>query len=297
MSFENVIVVGGGGNLSPAIVDALVQSPHKYTVSVLSREQSTYQAPSGVKHLKTDYTHDSLVSALKGQDAVVSVVAGSAIADQKKIIDAAIEAGVKRFFPSEFGSDTTTKLALDYFPGWIPKVEIRDYLKSKQDKIEWTVVFNGFFFDWGLKVGFIAFNAKEKRATIFPKYKDVKFPATNLADVGNAVAQALSPGIAPKTANQIIRIRTLTTSQTELLAAFEKTTGEKFTVTEVDLDAAVFEAKEKLSKGDFSGVGTLIQAAALDERTDNDFDKAGNVSNELLELPSLQVEGAIKSLL
>lgn len=55
---------------------------------------------------------------------------------------------MKRFFPSEFGSDTTTQLALDYFPGWGPKVEIRDYLKSKEDKIEWTVVFNGFFFDW-----------------------------------------------------------------------------------------------------------------------------------------------------
>ena len=81
------------------------------------------------------------------------------------------------------------------------------------------------------------------------------------------------------------------------MAAFEKATGEKFKVTEADFDAAVTEAKEKLSKGDFSGVGTLIQAAALDERTGNDFDKAGNVSNELLELPSLQVEGAVKALL
>lgn len=148
-----------------------------------------------------------------------------------------------------------------------------------------------------MRVGFIPFNAKEKTAKIFPKYKDVKFSATNLGDVGTAIAQALSPSIAPKTANQILRIRTLTTSQSELLAAFEKATGEKFKVTEADFDAAVTEAKEKLSKGDFSGVGTLIQAAALDERTGNDFDKAGNVSNELLELPSLQVEEAVKALL
>lgn len=153
------------------------------------------------------------------------------------------------------------------------------------------------FLSRGLKVGFIAFNAKEKTATIFPKYKDVRFSATNLGDVGTAIAQALSPGIAPKTANQILRIRTLTTSQSELLAAFEKVTGEKFKVTEADLDAAVSVAKDKLSKGDYSGVGTLIPAAALDERTGNDFDKAGNVSNGLLELPSLQTEEAIKALL
>lgn len=299
MSFKNVIVVGGGGNLSPAIVDALVKSPHNYSVSVLSREQSTYQPPTGVKLFKTDYTHDSLVSALKGQDAVVSAVAssGSAITDQKKIIDAAIEAGVKRFFPSEYGSDTTSPLILNYAPRWSSKIEIRNYLKSKQDKLEWTVVFNGFFFDWGLKVGFISFNAKEKTATIYPKYKDVKFSATNLGDVGTAIAQSLSPSIAPKTANQILRIRTLTTSQSELLAAFERATGSKFTVKEVDLDAAVVEAKEKLSKGDFSGMGKLIHAAALDERTGNDFDKAGNVSNELLQLPSLQIDEAIRPFL
>ena len=81
------------------------------------------------------------------------------------------------------------------------------------------------------------------------------------------------------------------------MAAFEKATGEKFTVKEVDLDAAVSEAKEKLSKGDFSGAGTVIPAAALDERTGNDFDKAGNLSNELLELPTLQTEEAVKALL
>ncbi|EED24289.1 conserved hypothetical protein [Talaromyces stipitatus ATCC 10500] len=297
MAIKNVLVVGGGGNLSPAIIDALVKSPHNYTVSVLSRAHSTYQPPSGVNHLKTDYTHDSLLSALKGQNAVVSAIAGTAIPEQKKIIDAAIEAGVQRFLPSEFGSDTTTPLAVDYFPGWAPKVEIRDYLKSKQDKIEWTVVFNGFFFDWGLKVGFIPVNGKDKTATIFPKYKDVRFSATNLEDIGKAIAQALSPEIAPKTANQILRIRTLTTSQSELLATYEKATGEKFKVTEADLDAAVSEAKGKLSKGDFSGIGTLIVAAALDTRTGNDFDKAGNVSNDLLQLPSLKVEDAIKPLL
>lgn len=123
-------------------------SPHGYTVSVLSRESSSYQPPAGVKLLKTDYSHDSLVSALQGQDAVVSAIAGHALLDQIKVIDAAIAAGVKRFIPSEFGSDTSNAVAQQRFPPWIQKDQVRKYLESKQDRIEWTVIYNGFFFDW-----------------------------------------------------------------------------------------------------------------------------------------------------
>jgi hypothetical protein len=36
----------------------------------------------------------------------VSVVGSPALASQKDYIDAAVQAGVKRFIPSEFGSDT-----------------------------------------------------------------------------------------------------------------------------------------------------------------------------------------------
>jgi hypothetical protein len=133
---------------SPAIVNALVASPHGYSVSVLSRQSSTYEPQAGIKLLKTDYTHESLVAALKGQDAVVSTISGTAIEAQKKVIDAAIAAGVKRYIPSEFGSDTTNPLALEYFPGWAQKVEVRKYLESKQDQIEWTVILTGLFFDW-----------------------------------------------------------------------------------------------------------------------------------------------------
>jgi hypothetical protein len=43
---------------------------------------------------------------IEGIDAVVSVVGSLALATQISFIDAAIEDGVKRFIPSEFGCDT-----------------------------------------------------------------------------------------------------------------------------------------------------------------------------------------------
>lgn len=44
-----------------------------------------------------------------GQDAVVSMITITALAEQQKVANAAIAAGVKLFLPSEFGSDTAVR--------------------------------------------------------------------------------------------------------------------------------------------------------------------------------------------
>ena len=77
-----------------------------FDVAVLSRLSSTAIFPPSVKVIKNEFSESALVSAFRGQDAVVSNVGAAAFLDQKKMIDAAIEAGVKRFIPSEFSVDT-----------------------------------------------------------------------------------------------------------------------------------------------------------------------------------------------
>lgn len=91
---------------------------------------------------------DSLAAAFKGQDAVLSLVGGMALGDQNKLIDASIAAGVKRFIPSEFGSDTQNEQLLKLVPVFNAKKSTVDYLKSKEDVISWTGVITGAFFDW-----------------------------------------------------------------------------------------------------------------------------------------------------
>jgi hypothetical protein len=55
-----------------------------------------------------------------GIDAVVSLVGAAALTQQKGAIDAAVEAGVKRFIPSEFGCDTQAPyLYIFYISGLI----------------------------------------------------------------------------------------------------------------------------------------------------------------------------------
>ena len=74
-----------------------------FEITVLTRESSTHQFPNGVKVVKVDYRNvEALTTALNGQDALVSAVATNAVPSQRQLIEAAVEAGVKRIIPSEY---------------------------------------------------------------------------------------------------------------------------------------------------------------------------------------------------
>lgn len=125
-----------------------------FNVSVLSREGSTSTFPEGVKIVRANYdSPDSLKSAFDGVDAVISLVGSSSLGDQNKLVDAAIAAGVKRFLPSEYGSDTTNPRVNELSPIFGGKISTVDYLKSKESEISWSSIVTGVFFDW---VGFEA---------------------------------------------------------------------------------------------------------------------------------------------
>lgn len=60
----------------------------------------------GVKIISTDLDgpRDALVTAVKGQDAVISTIRAFDLDKQIPLIDAAKEAGVGRFVPCDFGT-------------------------------------------------------------------------------------------------------------------------------------------------------------------------------------------------
>jgi uncharacterized protein YbjT (DUF2867 family) len=144
---KNVVLIGAGGNLGPSILTEFLKS--SFTVTVLSREDSKSTFPSEAKVVKTDYSPESLAKAFDGQDAVISIVGNAGFADQTKIIDAAVAAGVKRFVPSEFGSDTDNSDVRAIVPIFNGKKQVVDYLKGKEsDTFSWTALITGPFFDW-----------------------------------------------------------------------------------------------------------------------------------------------------
>jgi len=111
---KNIIIIGGAGSIGPATISELISNG--FTVSILSRESSTAKFPKDVTVYKTDYSTTSLLKAFQGQDAIVSAIAVLSAPQQASIIDAAIEAGVKRFIPSEYGIDSASSGVADLVP-------------------------------------------------------------------------------------------------------------------------------------------------------------------------------------
>ncbi|KAF7178212.1 hypothetical protein CNMCM7691_006884 [Aspergillus felis] len=106
MSLENIAIVGASGNLGGLSLPVLLKS--KLNLTAVIRETSSTKFPGSVKIVKSDVKLGLLIEAFIGQDAVISMLPITALGDQDVVIEAAIAAGVKRYIPSEYGSDSTT---------------------------------------------------------------------------------------------------------------------------------------------------------------------------------------------
>lgn len=144
------------GNLGRPIVKALLDAGEFY-VTAVSRTTSSATFPASVRVVRVDFlAQDDLEGAFLGQDAVFSVSApSSSLVDQKRIIDAAIAMGVRRFIPSNFGADlhNPNTAALPLFRD---KIAIHKYLEEKTVSVpgfSWTTIYTGPFLDWGLHSG------------------------------------------------------------------------------------------------------------------------------------------------
>ncbi|CAE7025188.1 hypothetical protein CFE70_003572 [Pyrenophora teres f. teres 0-1] len=293
MAIKNVIIIGAGGNLGPSILDAFLKES-SFNTTVLSRQSSTSTFPSGVKVIKADYNStDSLKDAFKGQDAVVSLVGGMGLGDQNKLIDAAIAAGVKRFIPSEYGSDTLDARTCAIVPVFEAKLAAVNYLKSKEKEISWTSIVTGPFLDWGLKTGFLGFDAASKTATLYDN-GEATVSNTTLHKIAVATVKVLEKEDLTK--NQYVYISEVQTSQKEILATIEKVTGAKWTVNNVSTKDLIAEGRDKLQKGDFSGLVPLILGATYGKEEELGNFAAKGLWNEKLGVPSESLEEIVKKI-
>jgi len=295
---KNVIIAGAGGNLGSVAITAFLKS--NLNVSVLSREDSKATFPEGVKVIKASYTKESLVPALKGQDAVISFVSSSAAGDdgQVALVEAAVEAGVSRYIPSEFGHNTNNDKVRAIVPLFNSKRKIVELLKTKESQLSWTGIVTGLFFDWGFKAGFTGFDVPNAKATIWDE-GDIPLSTTNLPLIGATIVKLLTdPAAYEDSKNKYIYTASHTLTQKQVLAAVEKATGKTFEVTKVNGQEQVKENQAKLAKGDFSGVLQLLKAVAfvkIDGEDLADFRPYG-IFNEKYGVKDVSLDDDVKGL-
>jgi len=298
VSIKNVAVIGASGALGSPILKVIVDSG-KFNVTAVSREDSKSTFPSSIKVVKADYNSlDSLTAAFKGQDAVISTVGTEGLLGQSVLIDAAIAAGVKRFLPSEFGSDLSNPNVAK-LPVFGYKIATRNHIEEKiraGADISYTYVINGGFLDWGLEVGFLL-NTKEGKPQLY-NGGDREFSTTTLSNVGHAVVGVLTHY--EETKNRPIYIQDRVISQNRLLEIAKKVAPEKkwepVTVSTADIKK---NSDEKLAKGEITQevMYGYIFVSVFDEAYGGRFER---LDNDLLGVPQgtdAEIEAVFKKLL
>ncbi|KND90003.1 hypothetical protein TOPH_05289 [Tolypocladium ophioglossoides CBS 100239] len=228
-----IAIAAGSGNVAQEIIDVLVATK-KHEILLLSRKARdvTAEIRADVTWVHTNYEDpQKLAEILHGVHTVLSFIVVHSDTDnksQKHLIDAAVEAGVKRFAPSEWASQlrncllTAHRSSFEHMSWFNGKAEIREYLKmlNKDNKnrvastigeldksanvylevLEYSLFQPGFFwnyFTYPYKTSNhvapietpIDFNTR--RALMVDGSDDSRITLTTVQDIANIVARAV----------------------------------------------------------------------------------------------------------
>ncbi|CEF73961.1 hypothetical protein FGSG_01773 [Fusarium graminearum PH-1] len=150
-----IAIAGASSELAREILDKLVATEKHDIKALIRRNPSEFPKLKNVEWIRTDFSDKvELVNILEDVETVLCFFAvhldpGSE--NQKRLIDAAIEAGVKRFAPSEWGPGVKLAESLDALSWYSGKIEVVNYLEdvnAKEKVLEYCRFQPGGFMDY-----------------------------------------------------------------------------------------------------------------------------------------------------
>ncbi|KAK3684123.1 hypothetical protein B0T22DRAFT_469635 [Podospora appendiculata] len=196
-----IAVAGGSGNIAQEVIDAILATK-KHQILILSRKDAVDGVSPGTTWIKVNYEDpDQLTEALQGVDTVLSFIVAHSdpgSVAQKKLIDASVKAGVRRFAPSEWASST-----FEHMPFYAGKADVREYLeKLNKDKkvLEYSLFQPGLLINYltypykstnHIKPIATPFDFENRRALILEGSETSRITLTTAQDLANVVARAV----------------------------------------------------------------------------------------------------------
>ena len=238
---HNVVIFGATGLIGEYITNAIVQSASFGKIAIFTSPNTIQTKSEEVERLKSRGVEiiigdiasaEDVKKAFNGFDTVVSCVGRAVIQTQVLLVKLADEhPDVKRFFPSEYGTD------IEYGPSSAnerpsqQKLKVRAAMKDVKN-LDYTYVVTGPYGDadrglflsaapLGKEAGG-SFNVKQKRAVLLGSGED-KFSLTTMGDVGKLVVAALKHPEAAR--NRALLVNSFTTTPKEIVSEFENQTG------------------------------------------------------------------------
>lgn len=145
-----------------------------------------------------------------------------------------------------------------------------------------------------MKTGFLSLNIPNKTATIIDSGNE-PFSTTNLPQIARGVLGVLKNPV--ETANKYLMIRSMTTTQNEILAALEAETGAKFVVTHITGADAERIGDEKVAAGNhYRGFWDHVYQYQWADGAGHAL-KDEDCANELLGLKDEDLRESVKAVL
>ena len=213
------------------------------------------------------------------------------------MIDSAIEAGVSRFIPHEFGHDSLNEKIQDRLPPQRERARTIEYLRelASDGRISWVAVATGAVLDRGILSGNLGFDIKWQSATLHGK-GSARFAASSSPWVGRVTLAVIEHW--KDVQHQYLYASGMITSAGKVVGALEKARGKTFEVGRQDIDECVREAESRIEKG-FPDAGMFLMERSVlyDESLDavRPFDQTN--AKIKLGLEEERLEDIIKSVM
>ncbi|KAN0101431.1 isoflavone reductase family protein [Hyaloscypha variabilis] len=286
---QNLLLLGATGYIGSYILEQIIKAKSSFgRIAIFTSPSTATTKSEKLEALKEDGVEviigdaadeEALVKAFDGIDTVISAAGRPIIAQQITWINAALRApSVKRFFPSEYGTDVEYDESSKNEVPHQQKLKVRAKLREQEKEgkgLEYTFVVTGPFAYGYLAAGtgrLGGFNVKEKKAVVLGDGKG-RISLTTDPDVGKLVVAALLHPEAAK--NRALKVNSFTTTPLEIVSEFEKQTGgEKWEVEYVSFEKIRELEKKAYEESNPWAVGFTLrriwgEGGTLYEKRDN----------------------------
>ncbi|KAF4997254.1 hypothetical protein FGRMN_3989 [Fusarium graminum] len=204
MTTQNILILGAG-ELGLCVLEALAHHPKHQRVSVLVRQATLDSAAPEKKKLVqciqslgagteaadvVDADVADLAATFANYDIVVSCNGmGLPPGTQVKLLEAVLQARVKRYFPWQFGMDYDIigqGSSQDLFD---EQLQVRKRLRA-QNEVDWTIVSTGLFMSFLFLADFGVVDFGKKTARALGSWEN-RITVTTPVDIGRVVADVV----------------------------------------------------------------------------------------------------------
>lgn len=231
MTAKVVAIVGASGYVGKFFTDELLQV-NAFEIRILTRSSSVESAPfeefkkrGASLHVISYDDISSITRAFEGVDVVIATVAGSALASaQLPLIKAAKAAGVKTYFPSEYGGAFEN----ENHPSAVIRAKKTVLKAAKETGLPVTIVSNGGFPEYCL-IPPLGYAFAEKKVTIWGDGNS-KITWTTARSVAQWVANVLKTTPIEWLQNKYLNIQGSSFSPNDIVKLWEDKHNDKLEV-------------------------------------------------------------------